>query len=172
MGLRNGKIYSSTPTMEEEEQEFCPVTRVTVQVQQPTPVPTISNPQPTVTASMRLPNPMLTFTFTSPTNQGPRAFFRTSNIFQPSAGTYVPFPELLTPTPPPNQEQVTYIAPSTTPVLLTPAMVLYTLAGNTAQSTYVTQPNETVFFAVSNQTPSTSNHVQPNHKLNTTFVAN
>ncbi len=157
--------------MEEEEQEFRPLTPVTVQVRQETPPPVVNRPQPVrVEASARLPNPMPTFSIPAPTNQGPRAFFRSSGIFQPSSGTYVPFPELLTPVSPPLQQSGSYVPPPTTPVLVTPATVLYTSAAQVPPYDTRVQPTETEFVAIQNPETSTSTYVPSNQNLNTAFL--
>ncbi len=171
MRLRNGKMYSSTPTMEEEEQLFRLVTPVTVQVHHETPSPTVNRPRATPSASTRLPIPMPTFSLTSPTTQGPRAFFRNSGIFQPSAGTYVPFPELLSANSPPTQTSAQYVPPPTTPILMTPATVLYTSAAAGPQANNYSQQSDATFVAVSHQEPSTSDYVPFQQEMNTAFVA-
>ncbi len=171
MKLRNGKMYSSTPTMEEEAQEFRPLTPVTVQVQQDPPPPVVNRPQPVrVEASARLPNPMPTFSIPAPTNQGPRAFFRSSGIFQPSSGTYVPFPELLTPVSPPLQQSASHVPPTTNPVLVTPATVLYTSAAQVPPYDTRMQPTDTEFVPIPIPEPSTSAVIPPNENLNTAFL--
>ncbi len=150
---------------------FRPATPVTVEVHHEAPSPTVNIPRPTPSASTRIPIPMPTFSLTSPTMQGPRAFFRNSGIFQPLAGTYVPFPELLSANPPTTQTSAEYAPPPPTPTLVTPATVLYTSAAAEPQPTGYNQRSDATFVAVSQHEPSTSEYVPYQEHLNTAFVA-
>ncbi len=146
-------MYGSTPTMEEDPLEFRSIMPVIEQVQPRTPAPNVDRIQPGTPIQTRLPNPMPTFALSPPPNQGPRAFFRASNIFQPSIGTYIPFPELLTP-----------ITTTTAPFLVTPATLLYTSAGTAAQT------RDAAIFAVTN--PGTTEDTSGIHgePFNTAFL--
>ncbi len=146
-------MYGSTPTMEEDPLEFRPITPVIEQVQPRMAAPNVDRIQPSTPIQTHLPNPMPTFTLSPPTSQGPRAFFRASYIFQPSLGTYIPFPELLTP-----------ITTTTAPFLVTPATLLYTSAGMAAQS------GDAAIYAVTN--PGTTENTSGMHgePFNTAFM--
>ncbi len=151
MRLRNGKMYSSTPTMEEEPCQFRPIMPVIEQVRPLTPTPAEVQRQAGFQTAPRLHNPMPTFTFASPTGQGPRAFIRSPNVFQPSTRAYIPLSEFVTPT---TQSSTVVTLPSTTPVLMTPATILYTTTATEAQAVYDTRTNEAIFIPVSTPTPT------------------
>ncbi len=154
--------------------QFCTVTPVIESVPPATPYTETTHPQPSITSPQRLPNPMPTFTITAPPNQGPRAFFRASSIFQPSTGTYVPFPEILTPTTPVSQQPMPVpLSTTTNSRLVTPATVLYTSAGNTFSVQSVPQQTETIFYALNQPSTPIPQYIigkDTSNGLNTAFV--